>query len=144
MADNFEVKIDFENNSKEFLEALQKRAADILYAWGVKGVEGAVSEISSGANQAVDTGRLRASISFVTAGGESGSGATPVPESKSGDMLSGKAIEGSVIIGSNVNYAEYVHNGTSKMAGRPFLREGIDKSKGEMKEQAIGILEGKY
>lgn len=147
MAQDFEVKIDLEDNSKEFQEALKAASEKILYAWGVKGVEGAVRAISGGytpTNQAVDTGRLRASISFVTASGESGAGAGSVPESQSGDKLSGKAMQDSVYIGSNVNYAEYVHNGTSRMASRPFLREGIDNTKAEMKEQAEGILKGKY
>lgn len=147
MASNFEVNIEFEDNSLEFKEALKVATNRILYAWGVKGVEGAVTAISGGytpSNQAVDTGRLRASISFITASGENGSGAVSVAESQSGDKLSGKAIEDSVVIGSNVNYAEYVHDGTSRMGARPFLREGIDRTKEEMKQQAIGILQGKY
>lgn len=31
----------------------------------------------------------------------------------------------SVTIGSNLNYSSWVHNGTSKMSARPFLRDAI-------------------
>jgi HK97 gp10 family phage protein len=143
---DFSYSIKFENNSAEFQNVLKQNEEKILYAMGVKGVEGAVDAISGrySVNKAVDTGRLRASISFVTAGGQKGTGESPVANSQSGDTLSGKAEEKTVIIGSNVEYAEYVHDGTSKMDGRPFLREGIDRTKDEMKEQVLGILKGEY
>lgn len=32
------------------------------------------------------------------------------------------------VIGTNVEYARYVHDGTSRMQARPFLRQGIESS----------------
>lgn len=37
--------------------------------------------------------------------------------------------ESAVIVGTNVEYALYVHNGTSKMAGRPYLTQPIQENK---------------
>lgn len=145
MSDGMRFTIRVENNSQIVLEDLGEAMKRALYAIGVKAVEGSVDAISGryDINPAVDTGRLRASISFVTASGEKGdSGAMSPPNAKSGDKLSGKADKNSVIVGSNVEYAEPVHNGTSKMAARPFLREGIDRTKDKMQEQVEKIFKG--
>lgn len=140
---SFTVKL--QDNSKLFKEASDEAIDRALYAMGVKAVEGSVDAISGRYNvaPAVDTGRLRASISFITAGGEKGdSGLATPPNGKSEDKLSGSAEKNSVIVGSNVEYAEYVHNGTSRMDGRPFLREGIDRTKGDMERQVNKIFKG--
>ena len=137
----FSIKV--EDNSKLVLEAEKKAIEDALYAMGVKAVEGSVDAISGkyGTPKAVDTGRLRASISFVTPtdSGDSGEANT---HSKAGDRLTGTAEKNSVVVGSNVEYAEPVHNGTSRMEGRPFLRVGIEQTKGEMERQVTTILKG--
>ena len=143
MSLEYSIKVD--SNEPVIRAELDKDIERALYAIGVKAVEGAVRSISgqyTPSNQAVDTGRLRASISFITAGGDSGAGAAQVPESKSGDRLNGKAEANTVVIGSNTSYAEFVHNGTHKMRSRPFLREGIDNTKGEMEEIVKDIFEG--
>lgn len=145
MSDDLKFSIRIKDNSQLVLEEVEKATERALYAIGIKAVEGSVDAITGkySVPPAVDTGRLRASISFVTASGEKGdSGAMSPPNAKSGDKLSGKADKNSVIVGSNVEYAEPVHNGTSKMAGRPFLREGIDKTKDQMQEQAEKIFKG--
>lgn len=147
MAKDFEVTIELEDNSADFKKALQQAMPKCLYAMGVSAVDGAVTSISGGytkSNQAVDTGRLRASLSFVTADGAKGDSGQHSDNSQAGDQLDGHAEKDSVYVGSNVSYAEFVHNGTSRMTGRPFLREGIDNKKDEMKEMVQGILEGKY
>ena len=145
MNEGMKFTIRVENNSQLVISELEKATERALYAIGVKAVEGSVDAISGryDIDPAVDTGRLRASISFVTANGEKGdSGAMSPPNAQAGDRLSGKAPKNSVIAGSNVEYAEPVHNGTSKMAGRPFLREGIDKTKDKMREQVTKIFKG--
>ena len=147
---NFTVK--FDDNSRIFLEDEREAVDRALYAIGVKGVEGATDAISGAYNvaAAIDTGRLKASISFITQMGDM----NVVPEgmvrcenkevanSEPGDKLSGTAEKNSVVIGSNVEYAEYVHDGTSRMDGRPFLREGIDRTKGDMERQVKKIFKG--
>lgn len=144
--------VKFDDNSRIFLDAEREAVDRALYAIGLKGVEGATDAISGayGVAAAIDTGRLKASISFITQIGDM----NVVPEgmvrcenkevanSKPGDKLSGTADKNSVIVGSNVEYAEYVHDGTSRMDGRPFLREGIDRTKGDMERQVEKIFKG--
>lgn len=140
---SFDVKL--EDNSELVKQAEAEAIERALYAMGVNAVEGSVDAISGKYNvaPAVDTGRLRASISFITAGGEKGdSGAATPPNGKAEDKLSGSAEKNSVVVGSNVEYAEYVHDGTSRMEGRPFLREGIDQTKEKMQAQVEKILKG--
>lgn len=147
---SFIIKLD--DNSGLFKQASEEAIDRALYAMGVKAVEGATNAISGayGVAAAIDTGRLKASISFITQMGDM----NVVPEgmvrcenkevanSEPGDKLSGTAEKNSVVIGSNVEYAEYVHDGTSRMDGRPFLREGIDRTKGDMERQVKKIFKG--
>lgn len=144
MSDGMRFTIRVENNSQLALGELEKTTERVLYAIGVKAVEGSVDAISGryDIDPAVDTGRLRASISFITPTDKGGSGQPKPANAQAGDELTGTAEQNSVVVGSNVEYAEFVHNGTSKMAGRPFLREGIDKTKDEMQEQAEKIFKG--
>lgn len=105
---NFTIK--FENNTKLALKELERRTNRALYAMGVKAVEGATDAISGKYNvaPAVDTGRLRASISFITASGEQGDSGQPKPaNAQAGDELTGTAEQNTVVVGSNVSYAEY-------------------------------------
>lgn len=110
MSEAFRISIRIQDNTQKTKEELETAMERALYAIGVKGVEGSVDAISGkyDIDPAVDTGRLRASISFVTANGEKGdSGAMSPPNAQAGDKLSGKADKNSVIVGSNVEYAEY-------------------------------------
>lgn len=143
MSDGMRFTIRVENNSQLVLEDLGEAMERALYAIGVKAVEGSVDAISGryDIKPAVDTGRLRASISFITPT-DKGGGEVGTPNGKPQDKLSGSAEKNTVVVGSNVEYAEYVHNGTSKMEGRPFLREGIDKTKDQMQEQVEKIFKG--
>ena len=144
MSDGMRFTIRVENNSQIALGELAKATERVLYAIGVKAVEGSVDAISGryDIKPAVDTGRLRASISFITPTDKGGSGQPKPANAQSGDELTGTAEQNTVVVGSNVEYAEYVHNGTSKMEGRPFLREGIEKTRDKMQEQAEKIFKG--
>lgn len=144
MSDGMRFTIRVENNSQLVISELEKATERALYAIGVKAVEGSVDAISGryDIDPAVDTGRLRASISFITPTQKGDSGQPKPANAQAGDELTGTAEQNTVVVGSNVSYSEFVHNGTSKMAGRPFLREGIDKTKNQMQEQAEKIFKG--
>lgn len=44
-------------------------------------------------------------------------------------------VEGNIVeIGTNVEYAPFVHSGTSKMEGRPFLQNAVDEHMTEILE----------
>lgn len=138
---NFSISVDAKGYEK-VLVRLPKVVEQALYLMGTLAVEGAVRSISGQItpdNLAVDTGRLRASLSFITENEQGTSGQTS-PNSQPDDELSGSGEKDYVIVGSNVNYAEYVHNGTSRMPGRPFLREGIDNKKEKMQEKVTELF----
>lgn len=90
------------NNKDSIKEELSDRIATVLEAVGIEAEGNAVTEITI--LGAVDTGRLRGSISHAVSGND-------------------------VYIGSNVEYAPYVELGTYKMAPRPFLRNAISNYK---------------
>lgn len=69
----------------------------------------AKTETAAKARCPVDTGRLRGSINWRI-------------ETDSKGLVA--------IIGTNVSYAIYVHEGTRYMAGRPFLLEGLRQALG--------------
>lgn len=144
MNDGMRFAIRFEDNSQLMLGELESATERALYAIGVKAVEGSVDAISGryDIDPAVDTGRLRASISFITPTEKGGSGQPKPANAQARDELSGSSEKNTVVVGSNVEYAERVHNGDSKMAGRPFITEGINKTKDKMREQAEKIFKG--
>lgn len=65
------------------------------------------AETASKARCPVDTGRLRGSINWWI-------------------VLEGDTLV--AYVGTNVEYAIYVHEGTSRMSGRPFLVEGVTQA----------------
>lgn len=144
MREGMRFTVRVQDNSKLVLEDLGEAMERALYAIGVKAVEGSVDAISGryDIKPAVDTGRLRASISFITPTDKGDSGQPKPANSQAGDELTGTADKNTVVVGSNVEYAEKVHNGDSKMAGRPFITEGISKTKDKMQEQAEKIFKG--
>lgn len=144
MSEGMRFTIRVENNSKIVLEDLGEAMERALYAIGVKAVEGSVDAISGryDIKPAVDTGRLRASISFITPTEKGDSGQPKPANAQAGDELTGTSEKNTVVVGSNVEYAEKVHNGDSKMSGRPFITEGINRTKDKMQEQAEKIFKG--
>lgn len=153
---NFDIKI--EDNTLAIIKEKDQAVERALYVIGLKALEGAVDAISGHMDipSAVDTGRLRASLSFVTPNYSSGQTQQQIPKPpvmvgdekfnknllKDGDLLSGASAKNSVYVGTNVEYAEYVHNGTSRMTGRPFLKVGIENKLDEIKEQVKAIFNG--
>ncbi len=94
---DFEVNLT--SHVPEIKEELAYRIPAILEALGIEAEGNAVDEITR--LEAVDTGRLRGSISHSTDGEEK------------------------AYVGTNVEYAPYVEYGTIHMAARPFLRNSI-------------------
>lgn len=96
-----------QNNVNNALSDLRRKKLQILEAWGIKAVSIATSLIT--AKGAVDTGRLRASITFQKIG------------------------DNTMQLGTPVEYGKYVELGTSRMRKRPFIlpaiRDNIDTYK---------------
>lgn len=100
-------KLVIKSNVDEVMGELNNKVPMILDALGLQAEGNAVSEITS--LGAVDTGRLRASISHASD-------------------------ENSAYIGTNVEYAPYVELGTRKMVARPFLKNAVANYTDEYKQ----------
>lgn len=153
-----------EDNSKLVGTALERQVEDALYVMGVNAVEGIVKYMSKPdftGKDIVETGRLRASISFVTPKGEmkaqdrvpqEGDVKNPDNQVQESDYLKGSSGEKrTVIVGSNVEYASYVDQGTKKLSGdgletsrpaRQFMKNGIEAALPKMRSQVEDILKG--
>lgn len=101
------VQIKLTDHTNEIKAELRSKIPVILEALALQAEGNAISEITS--LGAVDTGRLRGSISHTTD-------------------------EDTAYIGTNVEYAPYVELGTRYMAARPFLRNAITNYTDEYKK----------
>lgn len=95
---NIDVSFNMKDNSAEVIAELNSRMTTILEALGIEAEGNAVTEITD--LGAVDTGRLRGSISHAID-------------------------DDTAYVGTNVEYAPYVELGTYKMAARPFLKNAV-------------------
>lgn len=123
--------IKFENNSSKYKDEWKNRKKEITYAWGLKW-QSLASKIIT-ANKIVDTGRLRASLSFITvdkSGSNGGSGS---------DVLSGSSGKDTdLIVGSNVVYAKRQELENKK---GPFIKPAILDHREAYKKLAKQIMD---
>lgn len=108
----FSIKI--EDNSKEVLNKLKTRKLSIYEQWGMT-FQRLVTKVIT-RDKIVDTGELRRSMTY--------------------DPPTNKG----VVVGTNKEYAIWVHEGTRKMRGRPFMKKAILNHKNSYKQVAIRIL----
>ena len=137
------IEVKIKNNTAKVLGEFGKSMSRALYAIGVSAQGDIVKYMSKPdftGRDIVDTGRLRGSISFVTPDTESG---VYDNNADSTDALSGKGEENTVIIGTNVEYGDYVNNGTSKQKARKFMENGIEPNWDKYQKMAKDIFEGK-
>ena len=78
---------------------------------------------------AIDTGRLRGSITHATKDGVSRVRHSNSKGAGQHDAVSRPHSEYEVWIGTNVEYAPYVEYGTRKMSPRPYLRPALDNNR---------------
>lgn len=83
-------------------------------------------------NCPVDTGRLRASISY-SVDGQSAAGYDNHEDAESFDHEI-KSAKGGAIVGTNVVYARSIEYGHSKQAPQGYLRKALDKNEGNIKD----------
>ena len=129
--------VEFKDNSAAVKAQMEKNIAKALVAIGLHWQQRA-TELATD-NSVVDTGRFRASLSYITPDKESGLN-KPVSESKLEDALSGTAPKDMVIVGSNVEYAPYLESGTARMSPRPTVGSAVLYYKDEYQEIAKETL----
>lgn len=101
-----------DDNTDEVIEKLGLAMARALEAIGME-AESDAADICP-----VDTGRLRNSITHTIDAGEK-----------------------VAIIGTNVEYAEYVHQGTSRQKAQPFLTDAVTRNQAKYAKIAKAALE---
>lgn len=126
----FEVKND---HIKQVKEELERRIPVILEALGLEAQGNAITEITN--MEAVDTGRLRNSITWATSKSQGSPNSQPGDKAGGDDYKKQTNPEDNVVyIGTNVEYAPYVELGTYKMPSRPFLKNAVEKYKDKYQE----------
>ena len=100
------MKVDYKDNSQQILSALEKGKRNALTAIGSSAETHTKDNIT--ADDLIDTGRLRNSISH-TVDGEA------------------------AYIGTNVEYAPYLELGTKKIAAHHYLKRAVTEHKDEYK-----------
>ena len=113
------MSADFIDNSPAVKSQMERNIGKALTMMGIKWQEIATKEIT--AMRAVDTGRLKSSLTYEV--------------DEPNDV---------VIVGSNVEYAPYVHEGTSRMTGRPFISNAVQNYKDDYNEIIAKVLGGGF
>lgn len=113
------ASIKFTDHSSEIIEQINRNVKVALTAVGLKGVELTTEKMLSGYGR---------------------------PIRKTGDLLRNVkcAVENSgentVDVGNDLEYAPFVHDGTYKMAGRPYLRDALMDGKEKITEIAEAYM----
>lgn len=54
-------------------------------------------------------------------------------------------VDGNVAyVGNAVVYAPFVHNGTSRMPGRPYIQQGIEDSQSQLERMMLGVADAAF
>lgn len=132
--DGYEINISIQDNTELILKASELQIQQALFKAGENAVRSVVDYMSKPdftGKDIVDTGRLRASISFAT---------SEFMSNPNEDGINFKADKYTTIIGTNVEYANYVELGTSKQLARHFLLNGINDSLNETRNDIEEIM----
>lgn len=110
------AKIRIEDHSDEYLNAVTNALDAALEGIGIH-IEGEAKEELENTPRRIDTGNLRNSISHAVDKGEQ-----------------------AVYVGTNVEYALYVHEGTSKMAPNRYLKNAVERNKEQINQMIKNAL----
>ena len=139
-----DITFNIEDNSGVILRHLGERVHKSMYAAALTSQKHIVDYMSKPdftGNDIVDTGRLRASISFI-AKDKQGKGMHISKNSQPMDTITGLTAANEAIIGSNVEYAAYVNNGTTKQPPRRFMEHGILDNKTDIQAIITDVIKG--
>ena len=131
------VDIKLTSHVDEIKNASEEAIERALEAIGIQAVAHAKQYISSDPVR-VDTGLLRNSITYAVEGKAPAEGSYKADKgdgkgSYSGTAPSSNKNEKAVYVGTNVEYAVYVHEGTSKMSANRFLKNAVMNHKDDYK-----------
>jgi len=129
---NYNIRI--ENNIPIVERELKRKIGLMTYAMGLKWQSLATRLIT--VKRIVDSGRLRGSLTFITAE-KVGSSINRVAENEPNDFLHGRAMGKALIVGSNVPYAEKQEFSRKG----PYLKPSILSYKDSYKNICESIME---
>ena len=139
------AEVKFTDNSKEVIEEKNRLVRQFL-------VDAAL-HISSEARKAlakdpirIDTGLLKNSVTYAISGEGAAEQTYKADKGGKGGSYKGKTPEYKkglgVYIGTNVEYARYVHEGTKRMTPNRFLKTACELNKDQFKQNLKRILGG--
>lgn len=113
------MSVKFTDNSREVLSQMNGNVKTALNAMGLKGVELIVRQMQSGYGKPIrQTGDLMRDVNYeVEASGEN-----------------------TVDVGNSLEYATFVHDGTRKMAARPYIKDALLGGEDKISEVAQKYL----
>lgn len=151
--------VDIQDNSDLFIAAVEAAAETALDAAGMQAATLAARELQKTPSR-IDTGLLHNSITWAVGGKPAAISSYSADRpskynendvwsilqaartgSYSGTAPSDTEKTRSVYVGTNVEYAIYVHEGTKRMAPNHFLKNAISKNRGELSEIMKRILQ---
>lgn len=139
------------SNVNEVIEATDEAIETALDAVGMQAATLASREIQNSPSR-IDTGLLRNSITWALGGKPTAissysadnpskyTGKEPPPGNYAGVAPADKGRTKTVYIGTNVEYAVYVHEGTTKMTPNRFLKKALQNNVDEYKRILIDNL----
>ena len=132
--------IKFTSNGNDILSALEKGKHNALTAIGATAETHTKENIT--ADDLIDTGRLRNSITYAT-GDYSGVGTYTDNNKKSYSDAKARNTpkDDEVGIGTNVEYAAYTELGTKHITAHHYLKRAVTDHKDEYKELAVQAIQ---
>lgn len=136
--------VTINDHSDEYLRNVEDALEIALEKIGLH-IEGEAKEEVENSPRRVDTGLLRNSITYALDGeatnistysgdNESKYGKKGVPSGSYSGSAPKESGGRSVIIGTNVEYAIYVHEGTSDMSPNRFLKNAVERNKDQIEK----------
>jgi len=151
--------VDIQDNSDLFIAAVEAAAETALDAAGMQAATLAARELQKTPSR-IDTGLLHNSITWAVGGKPAAISSYSADRpskynendvwsilqaartgSYSGTAPADTEKTRSVYVGTNAEYAIYVHEGTKRMAPNHFLKNAISKNRGELSEIMKRILQ---
>ena len=106
-----QARVRFRSNANAILDLIDANTKRALIAMGEAAVGATIKQMQSGYGKPIwQTGDLQRSVSH------------------------GIRSDHEVDVGSNIDYAIFVHDGTRFMKARPFLKDAIEKNKEELSQ----------
>lgn len=130
-----DVQFSMSSNADLIKEQTEEAIITALQTVGVQAQAHATAEITS--QGAVDTGRLRASITYAVSGDSTRQHtySDDIGNSYSENINdAGDEKEHTLYLGTNVHYSAFVENGTQKMPARPFIRPAVENHLSEYQQ----------